>query len=203
MDLVFNTFAFEAYSSRKSCTMTSQDSWMFRASAAILGIACTVRNHHFHPPICSKIAQELRYIDWVATTPLYCIRIGASQDAMVLASSTGGSDHDRDGIHREATDNKYVFAASMLPYIYILYEIRGIQKLFDGKGKQNASRLATSSPSVGRCIPSRFTCPTLRNIYCPSRISSTRRFIRSPYKNNLSLNAGVAVESHVGRTYNL
>jgi bacteriorhodopsin len=29
-----------------------------------------VRNHHFHPPICSKIAQELRYIDWVATTPL-------------------------------------------------------------------------------------------------------------------------------------
>jgi hypothetical protein len=30
MDLVFNTFAFEAYSSRKSCTMTSQDSWMFR-----------------------------------------------------------------------------------------------------------------------------------------------------------------------------
>jgi hypothetical protein len=29
----------------------------------------------------------------------------------------------------------------MFPYIYILYEIRGIQKLFDGKGKQNASRL--------------------------------------------------------------
>jgi hypothetical protein len=48
-----------------------------------------VRNHHFHPPICSKIAQELRYIDWVATTPLYCIRIGASQDAMVGSVRSG------------------------------------------------------------------------------------------------------------------
>jgi hypothetical protein len=42
----------------------------------------------------------------------------------------------------------------MLPYIYILYEIRGIQKLFDGKGKQNASRLHFFT--VGwACIPSR------------------------------------------------
>jgi hypothetical protein len=40
MDLVFNTFV-RGVPQRKSCTMTSQDSWMFRASAAILGIACT------------------------------------------------------------------------------------------------------------------------------------------------------------------
>jgi hypothetical protein len=92
----------------------------------------------------------------------------------------------------------------MLPYIYILYEIRGIQKLFDGKGKQNASRLGHFFTVGWAVYPIAFTCPTLRNIYCtPSRISSTRRFIRSP-KINLSLNAGVAVESnHVGRTYNL
>jgi hypothetical protein len=36
-----------------------------------------------------KIAQELRYIDWVATTLYYCIRIGASQDAMVGSVRSG------------------------------------------------------------------------------------------------------------------
>jgi hypothetical protein len=121
--------------------------------------------------------------------------------ASVLASSTGGSDHDRDGIHR-GSYGQYVFAASMLPYIYILYEIRGIKSCSTERVSKMRA-VFTSSPSVGRCIPSRLHARH-------SEISTVlhRGFLQqgdlSPYKINLSLNAGVAVESnHVGRTYNL
>jgi bacteriorhodopsin len=118
-----------------------------KASAAILGIACTQYAittfiHRSNP----MIAQELRYIDWVATTPLllYTYWRVAERD---------GWDHAFYplaicvvtmiimGYVAEVTGNKYVFAASMLPYVFILYEIRGMQKLLESKGKHDASRL--------------------------------------------------------------
>jgi hypothetical protein len=82
-------------------------------ASAILGIACTQYAITTFIHRSPKIAQELRYIDWVATTLYYCIRIGASQDAMVwqrpfwplaLAVVT----MIVMGYIAEATDNKYV-----------------------------------------------------------------------------------------------
>jgi hypothetical protein len=104
------------------------------------------------------------------------------------------------GYIAEATDNTY--SPLLCSHIFTFCTKSEVSKAVRRKGKQNASRLHFFT--VGWAVyPIAFTCPTLRNIYCtPSRISSTRRFIA--YKINLSLNAGVAVESnHVGRTYNL
>jgi hypothetical protein len=141
MDLVFNTFAFEAY---RECTMTSQDSWMFRKLAACNPLSSTV----------PKIAQELRYI---ATTLYYCVlepRKTRWLAASVLASSTGGSDHDRDGIHR-GSYNKYVFAASMFHIFTFCTKSEVSKSCSTERVSKMRAVLATSSPSVGRCIPSR------------------------------------------------
>jgi hypothetical protein len=112
MDLVFNTFAFEAYSSKevmyddKPGLMDVQ-----KASAAILGIACTqYAITTFIHRSAPKIAQELRYIDWVATTSTYVWSL-ARRDGwqrpfwpLALAVVT----MIVMGYIAEATDNKYV-----------------------------------------------------------------------------------------------
>lgn len=148
MDLVFNTIAFggvllkEIMYDDKPGLMDVQ-----KASAAILGIACTqYAITTFIHRSAPKVAQELRYIDWVATTPLllYTYWSLARRDdwdrpfwplALAVVAMIAM------GYIAETTGNKYVFLVSMLPYLFILYEIRGIQKLFDGKGNRNASRL--------------------------------------------------------------
>jgi hypothetical protein len=173
--------------------MTSQDSWMFRKLAA---------GYRVYP-------SPLSSTDLLLKSHKNCVTSTGSRRPLLLY--TYWSLARRDGWQRpfwplalavvtmivmgyiaEATDIS-TYSPLLCP-IY-LHSVRNprYQKLFDGKGKQMRAVLATSSPSVGRCIPSRLHA-RLRNIYCPSRISSTRRFIRSPYKINLSLNAGVAVE---------
>jgi hypothetical protein len=113
MDLVF-TFAFEAYTSRKSCTMTSQDSWMFRKLAAGYRV--------YQSPLSST--------DLLLKSHKNCVTSTGSRRPLLLY--TYWSLARRDGWQRpfwplalavvtmivmgyiaEATDNKYVFAASM------------------------------------------------------------------------------------------
>jgi bacteriorhodopsin len=148
MDLAFNTVAFgsvlgkEILYDDKPGMMDVQ-----KASAAILGIAftqyaITTAIHRSNP----TVAQELRYIDWVATTPLLLYTYWAvakrdGWDHAFLPLAVAVVTMIVMGYVAEVTDNKYVFAASMLPYLFILYEIRGMQALLKGKGKENAARL--------------------------------------------------------------
>jgi bacteriorhodopsin len=127
MDLIFNTVAFgsvlvkEIMYDDKPELMDVQ-----KASAAILGIAFTqyaiTTFIHRSNPI---VAQELRYIDWVATTPLLLYtywrvakRDGWDRAFYPLVASVVTMIIM--GYIAEVTGNKYVFAASMLPYLFIL-----------------------------------------------------------------------------------
>jgi hypothetical protein len=171
-----------AYSSKKSCTMTSP-----HGCSESFGGDTGYRVYSTQSPLSSTdlllIAQELRYIDWVATTPILYVEPRKTRwlAASVLASSTGGRPWSWwDTSRKLRTISTFAFYAPI--YLHSVRNPR-YQKLFDGKGKQNASRLGHFFTVGWAVYPIAFTCPTLRNIYCtPSRISSTRRFIRSPYK---------------------
>lgn len=110
-----------------------------KASTAILAIAGTQYTisaylYGRYP----KLAEEIRYIDWILTTPLllytywrlanvhgYESKFKYLAVAVILMIALG--------FMAENGDSRNWFIISMIPYFYILYEILNIQKMFKEK----------------------------------------------------------------------
>jgi len=120
-----------------------------KASTAILAIAGTQYSistylYKRYP----NVAEEIRYIDWILTTPLLLYTYwklanvhGYKSDFMYLGFSVVLMVIL--GFFAEyTTENSYfLFVLSFVPYLYILYEIKQIQKMFNDKNMSDHATL--------------------------------------------------------------
>lgn len=146
MDLVFNTAAFVAVLAKEVLYDRSAElTGVQKASATILAIAAT--QYAVSALIGGDVAQEIRYVDWLATTPLLLSTFWgvAERDGwdrpfypLALAVMTMIAM----GYAAEVSGSKHVFAASLIPYAYVLREVRGMQNLLTSKGRRDGARLA-------------------------------------------------------------
>jgi hypothetical protein len=116
--------------------------------------AITTMIHRSNP-----VYKELRYIDWVATTLTVITggsrkRDGWDRAFYPLAASVGDDDHH--GLYSRWRVTSMCSQASMLPYVFILYEDPWDAKSVRIKGNKNASRLGHFSQLGGVSIA--FTC---------------------------------------------
>lgn len=119
-----------------------------KASTAILSIAST---QYAVSTLLYKdfpsLAEDIRYVDWVLTTPLLLFTYwklaqthGYASDYKILAPAVVSMIALGYAAEKGTRSSEY-FLVSMLPYLYILYEIKSIQKMFDKKGLVDHSQL--------------------------------------------------------------
>ena len=137
-----------------------------KASTAILAIAGTqyaVSSYLYNK--YPKISEEIRYIDWILTTPLLLYTYwklanenGYKSNFMYLAGAVVlmvvlGY------LAEDGENSQKWFMISMLPYLYILYEILNIQKMFNNKKMTEHSRLGNFFIYGWAIYPAAFYAP--------------------------------------------
>lgn len=163
----FNTVALLALLINELRTSLDRHVDIQKASIAILGIAATqyaISGYLYsdHP----KIAEDIRYIDWLFTTPLLLFTywklanvhgyqsdfsfLGVAVVSMVIL-----------GYMAEKQTSNY-FVLSLVPYLYILYEIRKIQQMFREKGLDKHSQLGNFFIFGWAVYPLAFYAPNSR-----------------------------------------